>query len=821
MNEKENKGRAVVFWYDPNEQETVGDLQEALTEVQVRKLTEKNFFTIKLEIECEKPNDSFLLYSNNPKPEDKNNLLLDILLYGTEFKSDETAILAESLGISDHILREMIQKYPLFFRSKERKAMLGKIIPTNASEKVLELSILAVLTGAKAPEIRMIVKNILLNGLNSDNNALVEKINKFYSWDRTLEIIHQYFGVSLPNDQNTLKNLMDVLNFQHLRQNIGWSIREWEENWSSTSPNICALFIEDWMNSIENETTLLEEYIKDWENEYSVEKVLRNHSVEEIDHITTVPTVDVVIIEKCVLELEQDLIEFEKWEERIKERLQSYWGGKSSISAIYHSLYYAVRLTSLRNRFTININTDVYDHYAKDWYLVDQAYRNFMNWYLKVNHKDWLRDLPNILTNWYENDYLIRLAQETNHWLEQSLNTKVRKQSTFFQTYIDQILEKETTKVFVIISDAFRYESAIELQERLNLHTNGKAVVEPMIASLPSYTKLGMASLLPNRNLTLRENGSILVNDKPTDSLIDRQKVLQIKEPSSAVYHLSELLELKRQQIDEELKGKRLVYLYHDVIDAIGDSRKTERETYAAVEKAISDLDHAVSRLSSFQAKRIFITADHGFLFQFKKIENYGKIEQPVGKKIDGNRRFSVGNLLNQTEGSIKLNHKQTPLCQAEVVIAKGVNRFIGGGGLQFIHGGAMPQEIVIPVIDYRKIEKGIPVDVSVAVIDKLITNFRVPVNFYQEQSIGDTFIPRKIKVAFYKEGERISNEVILNFNLIGENNERSQMAIFNLIERYYKIGESCILLIETLDGDKVSRYKEETFILRLYEALY
>ncbi|MEH7309350.1 BREX-1 system phosphatase PglZ type A, partial [Neobacillus drentensis] len=465
--------------------------------------------------------------------------------------------------------------------------------------------------------------------------------------------------------------------------------------------------------------------------------------------------------------------------------------------------------------------TDVYDQYANEWYMVDKAYRNFMNCYLKVIHRDWLGDVPNKLTNWYENEFLIRLANDTNQWLEHSWNTKVKRQTSFFQTYINPILEKETTKIFVIISDAFRYECAMELQEKLNRHTNGKAVVQPMVASLPTYTKLGMASLMPHKVLTLRNNGSILTDNMLTDGLVNRQKVLQSKEPNSAVFHLNELLVWKRQQMDEKLKGKRLVYLYHDFIDAIGDSRKTERETYDAVEKAISDLDNAVSRLSSLQAKRIFITADHGFLFQFKQIENYGKIESPSGNKVDGNRRFSIGNLLNAVEGCIKLNQRQTPLSQTDVIIAKGLNRFIGGGGLQFIHGGATPQEVVIPVIDYRRIEKAVPVEISVAVIDKIITNYRVPITFYQEQSVGDAFIPRIIKAAFYKDGERISNEVVLHFDLMGENNERSQIVTFNLVEKYYKIGDTCSLVLEPLEGDNVKRYKEETFTLRLYESLY
>src|SRR5690606_37143201 len=147
-----------------------------------------------------------------------------------------------------------------------------------------------------------------------------------------------------------------------------------------------------------------------------------------------------------------------------------------------------------------------------------------------------------------------------------------------------------------------------------------------------------------------------------------------------------------------------------------------------------------VDRLSRLQAKRIFITADHGFLFQFKQIEEYGKIPAVEGQAMDGNRRFAIGNQLSVPEGAIKLMEEQTPLKDVEVVLAKGLNRFKTGGGLQFIHGGALPQEAVVPLIDYRRIEKAQPVDIAVAMVQKVITNYRVPISLYQEQSVSDEY---------------------------------------------------------------------------------
>src|SRR5699024_10456955 len=118
---------------------------------------------------------------------------------------------------------------------------------------------------------------------------------------------------------------------------------------------------------------------------------------------------------------------------------------------------------------------------------------------------------------------------------------------------------------------------------------------------------------------------------------------------------------------------------------------------------------------------------------------------------MDGNRRFAIGNQLSIPEGAIKLEEEQTPLKNVEVVLAKGLNRFKTGGGLQFIHVVALPQEAVVPLIDYSRIEKAQPVDITVAIVLKIIIFFLVPILFYHEQSVSDEYTSRKVRAAFYQ----------------------------------------------------------------------
>ena len=59
--------------------------------------------------------------------------------------------------------------------------------------------------------------------------------------------------------------------------------------------------------------------------------------------------------------------------------------------------------------------------------------------------------------------------------------------------------ESETDKrVFVIISDALRFEIANELGAIINNEKRFKAEVSTQLGVLPSYTQLGMAALLPH-----------------------------------------------------------------------------------------------------------------------------------------------------------------------------------------------------------------------------------------------------------------------------------------------------------------------------------
>ncbi|MDL0421275.1 BREX-1 system phosphatase PglZ type A [Caldibacillus thermoamylovorans] len=822
--EKEKKSRAIVFWYDSDQQETITSIQEALKDedIIVREVTENNFFKLKIDIEVENPKKSFLLYAPFPRPKDEENYLLDILLYGSEFKADQIAIWSEQLGIEDVILRPIVQKYPAFFKSNERVNKLKKIVPFKPREEELEIGMLAVLTNTLIGNLSTITRNLLCAGLDKEQNELYKRISKFFSIERMWELFEQHFGLHHLKEKDNLNDLLDNLLFQHFSRDALFEIEHLSNKYSSTRSNICALLIDDWMRGTNEEKEILESYIRTTESTWQLQHYLQEKTVEEIEKVTTFPIIDAILIEKVRNELLYKTTDLTAWKERITFRQKTYWGSKEKFSGLYTCLYHAVKLTEYKtNLKQYDSREDLYGQYVHSLHYIDQAYRQFMYAYSNLLQRDFIDSLEDKLTNWYENIYLRKLADETNYYLENEQKTRIPLQRRFFRTNVQPILEKEPTKVFVIISDALRYEAGYELCQQLNQLEYGEASISPLFASLPSYTQLGMASLLPFKQLAMDESKTIYADGISSLGIVNRIKILQNAHKDAIAYRWDEFDQWTQTEADAHFKGKRLIYIYHDVIDAVGDSRKSERDTYGAVGKAIKELKMTVERLSRLQAKRIFITADHGFLFQYPKIEADVKIEPVKGTIYDSNRRFAIGNNLSVPYGAIKLQEKDTPLKDVEVVIAKGLNRFTGGGGSQFVHGGAMPQEVIVPLIEYRRTEKAEPVEVSVAMLDKVITNYRFTVSFYQEQSISSDALPRQIKAAFYLGNERISNEVTISFDMVGANHERTKQVMFTLIEKYYAMGEFCTLRLETVNDKKTEPYKEETFIIKMYEALY
>jgi uncharacterized protein (TIGR02687 family) len=837
----EHDQRKLIFWYDNQpEGRDLLDIESSLAEqnIYLWRLTPTNFLRTKVELEMIHADRSFLIYAPFSKPPKEENVLWDMLSYGAEFKADDVAMIIERYQVEDSIIRPIVEQNMSFFKDRRRTAKLEKILPRNADAKEFQLGIIAVLVGSSTIEVMEIVRQLLVKGLNHTTNEAYQRLSKFFQVEEFWNLVLPTFGIYDPVDgKEPLKTFFYQLLFQNFSLETSLSLEDLAKEYRSQLPNTCHLFIDDWLRGTPEQVESLEAYILDVESAWSIDTYLEENAYAKYDNCDTFRKIDVHLIAKATEELLLESADIHQWQERITVRKMGHWGKKEPYQSYYHVLEEAFELARLKEMFSRWKKPKsgiewfaAYTDKQNQLYRIDQVYRRMWASYEQLEKKDGLQELIDRYTNWYENVYLHELGMVTDELLkgdyrQRFSNLYVKQQRQFYTEQIQPILDKESTRVFVIISDALRYEAGAELADRLNKRVNAEVNLTPMQASLPSFTQLGMASLLPHQKLTL-EDGQVFIDGHPTRGLINRQKILQRKEPQSIALVLDTFVQMTRSEGEALLKGKRVVYLYHNRIDALGDNQKSEQYTYSAVGDTLDELERAISRLvGSYAAKQIFITSDHGFLFQLRKVEEDAKSMTVEGEIFDKNRRFVIGKGLSIPDGSMKLSldYLDTDL---EAVVAKGLNRFKGGGGLRFIHGGAMPQESIIPLIDYhenfgkgRKKEER--VEVRIAMREKVITNYRMKVIFFQEQKIEGQFVPRYIRAAFYKNEQRISNEVLLMFDHKGEAMHRHQEVYFSLLEQAYRMGETCELRMEDVSGKTAETYRVDEFSIRIFEALF
>jgi len=140
-------------------------------------------------------------------------------------------------------------------------------------------------------------------------------------------------------------------------------------------------------------------------------------------------------------------------------------------------------------------------------------------------------------------------------------------QQTFFtKTIRPHLNQSDRKRAFVIISDSFRYEAAKQLNQELNGRYRMKAELSSMLGVLLSYTALGMASLLLHQTLTYNPVGEVLLDGKSVAGTEARSQQLATVE--GMVCQARHLLKMKPAAAQQFTAGKRIVYIYHNVIEA-------------------------------------------------------------------------------------------------------------------------------------------------------------------------------------------------------------------------------------------------------------
>ena len=744
----------LVFWYD--EKAELTDLFNSIQLPGVEKvLIDNNEFTLKYQLLIEHPQQKYLLYAKSAKPADGQNWLLDLLLSNYEFHTEPSSLYLQDLELS-HEFRPLIQKHEEFFAKETYMNSLKLLLEPDDRESSIRLKMLSILCGS-VPEWDKVLYALFEEAFKGKQNKFNE-IVKFnldhFLWEE-LEKKYRYKPITATVKDFVLKLIQD---------NFDRSIH----SGISTLNKDAYLFVNRW-----KENTNFRKVYKDWskrfESDMGIIDAIEHHDTESLVEADTFSILDLKIIHGIKEHILHNTLpnhKIQSWIER--RRLKFFF---SEYSMIYEALSNAAHLLDeIRNmNLTIQSPSDGFEKYVKQWCKIDRYYRKYIYLSEKAEDQSILKSLTSTIEKAYGNSYLLKLGDtwqaaidEMNSWSIES----VVKQKQFYGKWVAPYI-KTDNRVFVIISDALRFESAEELRERIVKEERYTATLNAVLGSLPSYTQLGMAALLPHTALTFEKSSDeVFADGISTQGTPNRTKVLQKTYSGSIAITAEDFLKMKAKSEGREfIKPYKVIYIYSNHIDKTGDDKTSEGKVFEATEAEFENIFRILKHINNMNGYNTIITSDHGYLYQHNRLEDTDFTGfTPAGKIYKSNRRFVLGkNLVAHSSVQSWTGAALGFADDTEAQIPKSINRSrIQGAGSRFVHGGASLQEIVVPVLEVNKARVDDIDQVEIDIISNTtqITGNTFAVSFYQKQPVSDKIHSRQLKVGFYSADERLLSDV-------------------------------------------------------------
>lgn len=772
LKEKKSSFRRIIFWYDESKmyQEEVENYQ--LETCKVIKVTDQNLVWTKHQIEKVYPCESFLLYFDTTRPHDLANPLIDIYLYGEEFKMDAMATLMDEIGMNDFDSELFFQQHTNFFQSKKRQKEFLELTRQEESLTIpdLFLAVYCVLARVKERSLSVLCEQLFWEESEGkiDTWKQIEKFSYPSNFWEMVEVKYHYQAAT-PSIQDFLMSLFVTKLSVELEGEIP---ANWNK-WNLEPKNNSVVFLNRWMNHVSGKKsyTIVSEYVA---KELKIPKFLKRKPIEFVIKSDSFREMDDYISETIAESICSPTVQYGQLEQTILSRRNSFWQDDYSIT--YQMLLAAVRLLKGITDWEKHTRTTDLDFlwsaYQTYFFQIDQYYRQFYVFYDQLEQTDEMfHALRDKIENYYKNGFLNDFSEKWSEAIGDSDQIRLSdttKQNDFYKDYVEPFV-KEQKRVFVIISDALRYEIGEELARELGDSHYYTVETKAMQGVVPSYTALGMASLLPHDHLSYKES-QVLVDGQPAQGLENRSRILQSKfgEDKAKAFHARDILQMTKIEMREAFSGGLVFYIYHNSIDAMGDHAATEDRVFSGVELAKEEIRKLADKLvNNVSAANLIVTADHGFIYTRNPLLKVDKLSAPITQSIVNSRRFYVDDDPSQQEGThtFKIDSIDSP--KMFVHIPKGTMRLaISGSGDKFVHGGSLPQEIMIPVLKIKaEMGRDMRKKVGIQLISELnrITNVVTYLSFLQVQKVTHDTLPRTVRAYFADaEDNLISNEVFL-----------------------------------------------------------
>lgn len=809
----------LVFWNDA--EAAYADQITTLVPAGVTliRVDQEPALSIKHRLEIDEPTTRFLLYAATPEPTYEADWLLDIRLYSKTFRADLASAHLDELGLTNAALHPHLALRRPFLKSKARLAKLRQLVQPGDQEADLDLKMLAVLTESDGSDLDSVVRAMAhgwappagSSGTGDVPILDLEAANPTWEQVAKLELAPAFwtavqvrFGYHA--ERPTLADLLTRLLVTdwaaacaaHDGSDVPTGVKHLVLPRRTLWTNV-AVLCSHW-RSHQRRHGIYQAVSDQVAKRLNLDRHLDSGAWQTLLRVQTFEVIEQLVVHQirerlCSIKGPSELTAIR---DPIAVRRDGFWAGRQLYLDIYQAFRSAEAFLTLRwtydHGFAASSLEALMVAYTTDLHRFDLTYRHFMAAAdaVEATGKDILKPLRAQIEELYVGWYLTHLAEAwdaqvaKDGFLETGRIGHTAQQWRFFAHHVAPLLKQNSRmRVFVVISDALRYEVATEIAASINAEDGLVADLNPMISVLPSYTKLGMAALLPHQELRYTSDADqVLVDGASSGGLAPRQAIL--KKYQGMAVSAADLIGMKTLDAREATKDARVVYVYHDRIDATGDKRATEGATFKAAGDTITELASLIRFiLKNCNTTNLILTADHGFLYQDGALDASDKDgvgEQPEGTLV-GKKRFIIGRGLGERPGTWHGSTKTSAGMPAEGALEfwlpKGANRFHLVGGARFVHGGLMPQELLVPLLTVKK--KGGDQDtgqvrrVGISLLGQVnrVVNSRQRFEFIQTDPIGDKVRPRTVTVCLHDadQGDKpISDQITISLDSASTN---------------------------------------------------
>lgn len=756
--------RRIVFWEDD-----AGEFADAIHELELDcaeiAIVDHDEFVTKRRVLRDEADSRFLVYrSGGAGPEDED-FLLDIKKAAEPFSCSVAAMHAQDTGLRREGA-DLVARHQAFFDSKERREWLvahldGDSWLAGQEASDVELAMVAVCCGVK-PGIRVDV----LRGIGravaftfaSETDTLWRTIERCELNDALWAALREGFGYESGNP-----SIGDFC--LELFSSACFDLTGLEPTLTTE-----AALLVDSMSRDARAQAQFDRFVERARGYVTGKLQLDALNIEVLAGNPYLPDVDRILLTRMVKGVEDGIDKRDELRRIATRRAgvpnyERYRGAYECVLAANEVL--ARHRDFEDSQGGLFSCREVFKAYVDSWHLIDRWYRGFHA--ASGEGADTAREH---LREAVEARYVQYLRGLAIRWQAAVLHegkwgpSGIQQQRHFF--LLEAGPSSDARRTAVVISDALRYECAEELAEELAA-SGLDADLQPWLSALPSYTQLGMAALLPNQSLTISPKSlHASVDGQDATGTTGRQKVLSHGTSADCACVSAKNI-LASKNLGQASK-RRLVYISHNKIDKKGDDITTEREVFPAVREAVSDLDWLVRKLLADGYRRVYVTADHGFLYQDGDPHGfeYADIDTKLITASDdakSERRFVVAPDIAMYEALMPFSASDLGLEGDFVVgIPKGIRRLrLSGSGARFVHGGMTLQETVIPVmrVERKRGKDGRTEPVGAELLTggkTVIGGADVSFEVLQAKPMRGSLVPTHVRVAVYDaQGKPVS----------------------------------------------------------------